>query len=183
MLLDKDQSCVVLIDVQEKLKPFILESDTLVANCQWLLSLSNELAVAKIVSEQYPSGLGPTVETLLSLINPNEGPLKKVHFSCWGDANFQTRVRTLNKKQFVLIGIETHVCVLQTAFQLLQANYTVFVVVDAVSSRKKMDHHFGLKRMKQMGVQLVTSEMVFFEWLRQTGTPEYKRLSATYLKK
>lgn len=181
MLLDKDQSCLVLVDVQEKLKPFVLEADKLVANCQWLLRLTNELGVAKIVSEQYPSGLESTIETLRLLINPDE-TIEKVHFSCWGEENFRKRVHDLNKKQFVLIGIETHVCVLQTAIQLCQADYAVFVVVDAVSCRNEADHHYGLKRMKQAGVQLLTSEMVFFEWIRQAGTPEYKRLSNIYLK-
>ena len=80
------------------------------------------------------------------------------------------------------MGIETHVCVLQTALDLVDADYEVFVAVDAVSSRQELDHRYGLKRMKQAGVELVTAEMVFFEWLEQAGTEEFKALSKRFFK-
>jgi len=180
MLLKQDQSCLLLIDVQEKLAHHVLKANELLARCQWLLGLAKELEVPILISEQYPKGLGPTVAPLQELL-PDTSPIEKVYFSCWRDAGFKQALQTMNKKQLVLIGIEAHVCVLQTALDLLQAGYEVFVVIDAVSSRHEHDYRYGLKRMKQEGVQLVTSEMVFFEWVEKAGTERFKALSKCWL--
>ncbi|OGV50747.1 MAG: hydrolase [Legionellales bacterium RIFCSPHIGHO2_12_FULL_42_9] len=177
MLLRKEDSCLVLIDVQEKLTPYVQSCEKLVARCEWMLRLAVELDVPQLISEQYPSGLGVTVEPLRHFGKA----IDKVHFSCWGSGGFVKQLQQLKKNQIVLIGIETHVCVLQTALQLLEAGYQVFVVVDAVASRHELDHHYGLKRVKQSGGFLVTSEMVFFEWVEKAGTPEFKALSKAYL--
>lgn len=179
MLLEKEKSCLLLVDVQEKLTPLVLHSDALLTRCQWMMSLANNLNVPIVVSEQYPSGLGPTIEPLRALVQ-REPFIEKVHFSCFRAPAFSKHLDALKKNQVVLIGIETHVCVLQTAMDLLNAHYHVFIVVDAVSSRFELDHKYGLKRMKQAGAQLITSEMVFFEWMEKAGTPEFKRLSKTY---
>jgi nicotinamidase-related amidase len=180
MLLKKDNSCLLLIDVQEKLTPLVQKSEALIERCQWLMRLATELQVPQIVSEQYPKGLGITVAPLHEL-SQKDSAIEKVHFSCWQEPRFKERLQPLNKKQLVLIGIETHVCVLQTAMDLIKAEYEVFVVVDAVSSRHELDYKYALKRMKQAGIQLITSEMVFFEWIGQAGTPEFKMLSKRYL--
>lgn len=180
MLLQKDNSCLLLIDVQQKLAPYVLNAEAFVKRCQWLMRLSNDLKVPHIVSEQYPRGLGTTVEPLQQL--SIEKPCEKVHFSCWRNDEFKSRLQALAKKQLILIGIEAHVCVLQTALDLLQADYEVYVVVDAVSSRHEVDYHYGLKRMKQAGAELITAEMVFFEWLEQAGTEQFKQLSNNYVK-
>lgn len=177
MLLSKDDSCLVLIDVQEKLTPHVQNFTPLIERCDWLLKLARELQVATVITEQYPSGLGSTVAPL----NQFGDGLPKIHFSCWRDDHIRQQLQQLNKKQLVLCGIETHVCVLQTALDLCEANYEVFVVVDAVSSRKELDYRYGLKRIKQAGGILVTSEMVFFEWVGQAGTPQFKALSRTFL--
>lgn len=177
MLLDQAQSCLVLVDVQEKLTPHVLSYEILVKRCQWLLNLAKTLQVPTIISEQYPSGLGSTVSELQGFGEA----YSKIHFSCWADEPLRKKLTSLRKKQIVLIGIETHVCVLQTALGLLTADYEVFVVVEAVSSRYALDHQYGLKRMKAAGVQLVTSEMVFFEWVHCAGTPEFKALSKQFL--
>lgn len=177
MLLNREDSCLVLIDVQQKLTPHVQNSESLIARCEWMLRLAVELDVPQVISEQYPSGLGVTVEPLRRFGTA----LDKVHFSCWRDAALAKHVQQLKKKQIVLIGIETHVCVLQTALDLREAGYQVFVVVDAVSSRHELNHRYGLKRIKQSGGFLVTSEMVFFEWVEKAGTPEFKALSKAYL--
>jgi len=181
MLLEKNESCLVLVDVQEKLAPLVLNAEAIIDRCDWLLRLANELKIPCVISEQYPSGLGHTV-TALQHSAKNHPNIEKVYFSCWRDAQFKKHVHELNKKQIVLIGIETHVCVLQTALDLQIAGFEVFVVVDAVSSRHEIDYKFGLKRMKQAGITLVTAEMVFFEWVEKAGTPEFKVLSKSYLK-
>ncbi|STX29307.1 YcaC like amidohydrolase [Legionella beliardensis] len=181
MLIKKDDACLLLIDVQEKLLPLVADSEALIDRCQWLLRLANELEVPCLVSEQYPRGLGHTVKPLLE-VSSQEPPIEKVHFSCYREPNFVQRVKQLGKTQFVLIGIEAHVCVLQTALDLLAEDNDVFIVVDAVSSRKLIDKKYALKRLQQAGAILVTAEMVFFEWLEQAGTPLFKALSNAYLK-
>ncbi|ASQ46123.1 hydrolase [Legionella clemsonensis] len=181
MLLEREQSCVLLIDVQEKLAPHVRESEKLLARCAWIIRLATELKVPLLVSEQYPKGLGSTIEPLKSLVSHAQCS-EKVHFSCCRDPSFVQNLEVLKKKQLVLIGIETHVCVLQTAMELHKAGYEIFVVVDAVSSRAEIDHKYGLKRMKQAGIQLITAEMVFFEWVGQAGTEAFKVLSKTYLR-
>jgi nicotinamidase-related amidase len=180
MLLERDKSCLVLIDVQEKLMPLVQNTDAVLARCQWLMRLAKDLTVPQLASEQYPKGLGLTVEPLRSLVSQEE-LIEKVHFSCFKALEFKQRLEALQKKQMVLIGIETHVCVLQTALDLQEAGYEVYVVVDAVSSRFELDYKFGLKRMKQDGIHLITSEMVFFEWIGQAGTSEFRTFSKAYL--
>lgn len=176
MLLDKQDSCIILIDVQSKLTPFIKDSEKLIKNCQRLLNLANDMHAPHIIMEQYPVGLGSTVQPLKHFSKA----LPKVHFSCWRDNGCQELLLNLNKKQIILIGIESHVCVLQTALDLIVNNYEVFVVVDAISSRNIVDQKYALKRMQQFGVQLITLEMVFFEWIKQAGTVEFKLLSKAF---
>lgn len=181
MLLNREDSGLLLIDVQEKLTPLVKNSDELVKHCEWLINLAQDLKVPVLVSEQYSKGLQATVAPLNRLIK-EKNCFDKVYFSCFRDEKFKEYFKTLPQKQWVLIGIETHVCVMQTALDLKKAGYEIFVVIDAVSSRSEQDHRYGLKRMKQNGVQLVTSEMVFFEWVGKAGTPQFKALSQTYLK-
>lgn len=180
MLLNKDHSCLLLIDVQEKLALKVQKAEDMLQRCQWLLQVANDLNVPCIVSEQYPKGLSHTVASLAQYANPVSS-IEKVHFSCLRNATFQKSFNQLQKKQCVLIGIETHVCVLQTAIDLKTAGFDVFVVIDAVSSRYHQDHKYSLKRMQACGIQLVTSEMVLFEWLEQAGTPQFKTFSKKYL--
>ena len=181
MLLHREKSGFVLVDVQEKLIPYVLNSDPVVMRCEWLIRLAKELGVPLVVSEQYPKGLGTTVEPLRTL-TLNERCVDKVQFSCYREPSFVNHWQTIDRKQVVLAGIETHVCVLQTAMDMNSSGFDVFVVVDAVSSRHELDHKYGLKRMKQVGIHLVTAEMVFFEWVGQAGTPEFKALSQSYLR-
>lgn len=180
MIIDRNTSCLLLVDVQEKLTPFVIHHDALVARCDWLMRLATAMQVPLLVSEQYPQGLGKTVAALQSF-SEVEDCIEKVHFSCFREPMFFQRLQALQKKQLIIAGIETHVCVLQSALELNQAGFEVFVVVDAVSSRSEFDHRFGLKRMKSNGIHLVTSEMVFFEWVRVAGTPEFKALSQRFL--
>ncbi len=180
MLLQKEKSCLVIIDVQEKLAPHVSHVDNLITNCQWLMRLASELDVPVLVTEQYVEGLGPTIEPLRKLM-PGKTDIDKLYFSCSRDHSFQKHWQVLNKKQAILAGIETHVCVLQTALDLRAAGVDVYVVVDAVSSRSDMDHEYGLKRMQQAGVQLLTREMVFFEWIEQAGKPTFKSLSKVFI--
>jgi hypothetical protein len=181
MLLSKEDSGLLVIDAQTILLPHVLNSQQCTDRIYWMMQLAKALDVPTLVTEQYPKGLGTTAPPLndpqLSVKH-----LSKVHFSCAQDATILEQIKSMNKPQWVLVGIETHVCVLQTAIDLISAGYGVYVVVDAVSARKELDQHYGLKRMKQHDVELVTSEMVFFEWVKQAGTSEFKSLSQNFLR-
>lgn len=179
MLLNKEDSVLLLVDVQEKLTPAVLESDAFIARCEWLLKLAIKMGVPILASEQYPKGLGSTIEQLRPYFNSHKC-VEKIHFSCMHEPNYTQRLHEYNKNQLILIGIEAHVCVLQTAIEMKGAGLDVYVVVDAVSSRHAVDLKYGLKRMKQEGIHLVTAEMVFFEWIRRAGTPEFKALSKEF---
>ena len=157
-----------------------MNKEVFTSRCEWLMRLANELEVPILISEQYPSGLGPTIKSLRDLEHGQ--CISKVHFSGYREQAFIDSWQKINKKQVVIAGIETHVCVLQTAFEMHEAGFQVFVVVDAVSSRHEVDHKYGLKRMKHYGIDLVSAEMVFFEWIRKAGTPVFKSLSQRYLR-
>ena len=182
MLLNKKDSILLLVDVQEKLTPAVLDSEAFVLRCEWLLKLANTMGVPILASEQYPKGLGSTLESLQPYVDAKEY-IEKIYFSCMQEPKYTHRLGEYNKNQLILIGIEAHVCVLQTAMEMKGAGFDVYVVVDAVSSRNSLDLKYALKRMKQEGIHLITSEMVFFEWLRQAGIPEFKDLSQKFLRR
>ena len=180
MLLNQNHSALLVIDVQEKLISHIDGGEDVVNNCTWLIELANEVGVPTYISEQYPKGLGPTVPPIKEA--GGQGIyFDKVHFSCGADSQCMEIINQTNRQQWVLAGIETHVCMLQTAIHLRESGKDVYCVVDGTSSRSPDDKEFGLRRMEQAGIQLVTREMVFFEWLHQAGTPEFKRLSKQFL--
>lgn len=181
MLLSKEDAGLLVIDAQTVLLPHVLNTQQCTDRMYWMMQLAKTLGVPTLVTEQYPKGLGPTV---LPLSDPQLSVkhLSKVSFSCAKDATILEQIKSMNKTQWVLVGIETHVCVLQTAIDLVSEGFAVYVVVDAVSARNELDQRYGLKRMKQHEVELVTAEMVFFEWVKQAGTPEFKSLSQTFLR-
>ncbi|MDP7216224.1 MAG: hydrolase [Rhodospirillales bacterium] len=176
MLITADQSCLLIVDVQAKLASAVEECERVIANCAALMQVAARLRVAVLVSEQYPKGLGPTVPELAELA-PAGSLMVKEHFSCMGDAGCAGRIQGLDRPQVVVAGIEAHVCVLQTAFGLLNEDRQVFVVADAVSSRSAQDCRLALDRLRDGGVSIVTTEMVLFEWVGRAGTAEFKKLS------
>lgn len=184
MLLSMQQSCFLLVDVQQKLIPFIHNSEALIKNCHWLMRLSNVLEVPIVVSEQYPQGLGQTVALLKETAQQADALfLEKVAFSCASDEVCLQKIRELNKPHIVIAGIEAHVCVMQTAIQLQQiVDQQVFVVADAISSRDIENVQLARARMRDAGVEIVSREMVLFEWLRQAGTPLFKQVSQDFLR-
>lgn len=180
MLLDAEQSCLLLIDMQTKLLPAIHEQQQLTANCVWLLKLAQECGVPIIATEQYPTGLGPTIAELKAII-PEENFMSKTVFSCAADKNCLAKINLAEKPQIILLGIEAHVCVLQTALELKALNKEVFIISDAISSRNLLDKKLALKRMRAAGIHIVSKEMVFFEWLRDSKHSKFKELSKQFL--
>jgi nicotinamidase-related amidase len=179
MLLNTNDSILLLIDVQEKLAPHVLHKECIIKRCEWLLKLAAKMQVPMLASEQYPKGLGPTIDPLNAYLTRRHC-IEKVYFSCMQEPGIVRLLTEYKKNQVVLCGIEAHVCVLQTALELKMAGFDVFVVVDAVSSRAELDLKYGLKRMKHEGVHLITAEMVFFEWLRHSSRPDFKVLSKEF---
>lgn len=178
MLINKDVSSLFLIDIQVKLTPLVHESTRLIAKCRWLQQLAQALSIPIFLSEQYPAGLGSTIAELQP---ETESIISKTAFSCMQEPAFINQLSNNSRQHCILAGIETHVCILQTALEMREAGLDVYVVVDAVSSRHLLDHQYALKRMQQEKIQLVTTEMVFFEWLRDSAHPDFKILSKQFL--
>ncbi|MBT4932870.1 MAG: hydrolase [Rhodospirillaceae bacterium] len=175
MLIKADRSALLVIDIQDKLAPAMNNIEGVVENTSILMRAASRLKVPQLVSEQYPQGLGATIEPLAEL---GIGEVvAKVTFSCMADADYGPRFKALGRAQAVIVGVEAHVCVLQTAMDLLEQNVQVFVVADATTSRSPDNHSMGLHRLSGAGAEIVTTEMVLFEWLGQAGTPEFKDIS------
>lgn len=176
MLLDRDRSALLVVDVQERLAPAMAESEAVVGRVRLLLEAAGRLGVPAVVSEQYPKGLGGTLEELRPLLEKADVIAKTV-FSCAREPRYLEALRSRDRSQVVICGMETHVCVLQTALDLKGHGFDVHVVADAVGSRRPASRELGLARMRHAGCVIVESEMVVFEWLRAAGTDEFRELS------
>lgn len=177
MLMNAQQSCLLIIDIQERLAPAVMDPDQIIATTDLLIAAARRLEVPVLATEQYPKGLGPTVSDLAGVLR-HEEVVEKTTFSAMAAAPLAARLQETGAKQILVCGMEAHVCVLQTVFDLLAAGYQSFAVIDAISSRRRESHAAAVERMRQAGAQAVTAEMVVFEWLGEAGTPAFKELSA-----
>jgi len=174
-LLDGKRSALLLIDFQERLFPNVYEHQRVLTRIDLLLFAANLMRIPVLVTEQYPKGLGRTIEEIRTAL-PQAQPLEKMDFSCVPAEGFKERLSSLGRDQIVLAGIETHICVAQTALDLASRGETVFVVADATASRRLMDAQIALQRMDRSGLTITTAEAVVFEWLRRAGTEEFKAI-------
>jgi nicotinamidase-related amidase len=172
----REQTAGLVIDIQERLFPYIHEHETMARNAGILIQGLQALQVPIIVTEQYTKGLGPTVQPLRELFNDGT-PLEKLAFSCCDDAGFMGHLDALQKRFIVITGIESHVCVMQTCIDLLEKNYIPVIAEDCVSSRRLNDKVIAIARMRQMGAIITTYESVLFELLRFSGTDEFRAIS------
>jgi len=172
----RDQTAGLVIDIQEKLFPFISGNETLANNAGILVRGLQALNIPIIVTEQYTKGLGPTIQPVRELFT-GVPVMEKLAFSCCDDNPFMEKLTVLDKKFIVITGIEAHVCVLQTTIDLLEKNYIPVVVEDCVSSRKLNDKAMAINRMRRMGAIITTYESVLFELLRFSGSEEFKAIS------
>ncbi len=173
--LNAARSALVVIDIQARLAPATHAPEPVIANAALLMRAAARLDVPILVTEQYPKGLGATVPEIADLA-PADAILSKLHFSCLGDDGFRRRFEALGRPQAVLVGMETHVCVLQTALGLSESGTDCAVVADAVTSRKPADRDAALARLRDAGIAIVTTEMVVFEWLERAGTDAFRDL-------
>ena len=174
-MIERDNTVLVVIDFQDKLLPKIPVADAIIAQTVKLIRFARELSIPILLTEQYRKGLGATDPTIAQEI-PQGAALEKMTFSCLGDAAIAETLGELRRSQLLLTGVETHVCVMQTAIQALENDFHVFVARDAVASRAKSEYKAGLARMRDCGAELVTTEMAMFELLREAGTAEFKKV-------
>jgi len=177
-LLDRVRSQLIVVDVQEKLIPTIAAVEPMIRRVGFVVETARTLGVPITITEQYPKGLGPTEPVLRASCGNAAAVFAKTAFSCLKDEGVAAHLaQHAERKQLVVVGMEAHVCVLQTALDAVAAGYQVFVVGDAISSRAASDVDAAKQRMAASGVTVVCAEMVFFEWLERAGTPEFKQLS------
>jgi nicotinamidase-related amidase len=172
----RDQAAGLVIDIQEKLFPFISGHENLAVNSGILIKGLQALKIPILVTEQYTKGLGSTIQPLQELFDPGSR-LEKLAFSCCDDPTIMDQLNSLEKRFIIITGIEAHVCVLQTVTDLLERNLVPVVVEDCVSSRRLNDKNMAIIRMRRMGAIISTYESVLFELLRFSGTEEFKAIS------
>ena len=175
-MLTTDNSVLLIIDVQEKLFRAIHQKEQLADNLQRLIKGIKVLEIPILITEQYPQGLGPTIPEIAQLL-PDNRPLPKVCFSCCGDAAFLQAFKKLNRKQVLVAGIESHICVYQTAADLIVADYEVYAVSDTISSRTGQNREVGLKIMTQLGAKIASTEAALFELLKVAKGDKFKAIS------
>ena len=155
--------------------PAIHERERVLLNALRLVKGAGILNLPVLATEQYPKGIGRTVSELAGAI-PGFAPLEKTAFSCCGAKNFISSLASKNVRDVVLCGIEAHVCVCQTALDLLDQGFGVFVVADAISSRTAENLQSGIARMRDSGAAIVSTEMILFELLEEAGTEQFKKI-------
>lgn len=181
MLMQRNRSQLIVIDVQEKLAPHIEGGEQVVADCTRLVRYASRVGVPVTLTEHYPKGLGPTVARLREAAGNETPRLEKIVFSCWKDTAIRARIESLavnGRDQVIVAGTETHVCVGQTVLDLVDGGLDVFLVADAVGSRQTRVRDIAIERMRDAGVTIVAQEMVAFEWLERGDAPEVRDVLA-----
>jgi nicotinamidase-related amidase len=173
--LDRTTAAVLVVDVQERLVPAMWNFAPVEKYCRALVLAAREFGMPVIATEQYPQGLGVTIGALRETLP--SAPLVKMHFSCAADPEVARTLAATGRRQVVLVGIESHVCVLQTVRDLLGKGYEALVCADAVTSRFEDHRRIALEQMRDMGATITSVETVIFDLLQVCGTPEFKRVS------
>ncbi len=176
MRIQKKESAGLVIDIQERLFPHMDHSELLLANTVKLLKGLEVLGVPVLLTEQYPEGLGHTLEEIRTLCGSAE-PLTKMAFSCCDEPAFLSALEHSARRTVIICGIEAHVCVLQTVIDLLENGYVPVVAADCISSRKTGDREIAVERMRTEGAIVTTMESILFELARVSGTDPFRALS------
>ena len=180
--IEPEHCALIVVDIQQKLLPPIFNKELLVKNSQILVRLAKILSIPIMMTTQYSKGLGPTVPEVASLL-PELQAIDKLEFGCFGSHVFRAGLKALpgSRNTLLLCGMETHICVMQTALGALNDGYLVHVASDAVSSRAEWNWRIGLDRMRAAGAVISSTEMMMYELLRCSGTAQFKEL-LPYLK-
>jgi nicotinamidase-related amidase len=172
-MLSRASALLVIIDIQENLYKAMLDKENFLVNALKIIKGANVFSLPIIVTEQIPEKLGTTLPAITQALKNSE-TISKDSFSCWGNNHFQERIKALGRRDIIILGIESHVCVYQTAIDLLDNGYNVHVAVDAVSSRTKENCAIGIEAMKSAGAHITSAEMLIFELLRSAGDAKFK---------
>ena len=175
-ILNIEDSIVMIIDVQEKLLNAVFNKPSLEKKATTLANTAKILGIPVIVTEQYPKGLGATVETLREALPENTQYFEKTAFSALENNDVLEALKNSGKKQVVIFGIETHICVSQTTNALIEEGFEVSVIRDACGSRSELEYSAGLERMKDNGAHVLTTEIALFEWLKGAKHPKFKEV-------
>ena len=175
-LLKPQTTALLVVDIQERILPVINNHQKVVDNTLKLIKGFKVLGLPIYYTEQYPKGLGPTVQSLVDELGDIK-PFDKMSFSCSGAGDLFVQLRSKNLLQVVACGIEAHVCVQQTVFDLVENGFQINLAADAVSSRKDIDYSVALDRMRRHGIEVSTTESILFELLNICGTPQFKEIS------
>lgn len=176
-ILRREETALLIIDIQERIFKVMLNSESLIQNAVKLIEGFKILGSPIFVTEQYPKGLGETESRIKSALSGDLVPIQKMSFSCSGAEDLFERLKNQTIKQVVVAGIESHVCVEQTALDLLENGFQVNLAADACSSRKEIDYNIALSRMRHAGIIVTTTESILFELLNVCGTDEFKQIS------
>lgn len=173
--LSSENSLVLIIDIQERLVAS-LDKDIVVSKAVKVASAAKALSIPILVTEQYPKGLGNTVPQLKSALPADTEIIEKISFNALLEEGMLERIKSYNKKQIVIFGIETHICVHQTAAALLEEGFEVYVIKDACASRNKYEFKQGIDIMQQNGAKISCVEIALFEWLKTARNPKFKEI-------
>lgn len=177
MKIRKEEAAAIIIDIQDRLWPHMFEHTELDKNVSRLITGLRILNIPVMVTQQYTKGLGPTISSLSQALGVFQ-PIEKLSFSCCGSPEFCREVERLRKRFLIIAGIESHVCVLQTALDLIGRDYVPVMVEDCISSRKKNDKVMAVERMRSEGMIITTYETILFELLEKAGTETFKKISS-----
>jgi len=179
LLLSRDTAALCVIDIQERLAAAMAEREAVIAGARQMILAARPLGLPIVVTEQYPSGIGPTEPEIVNALGDHYQPLEKLHFSCCNEPAFAARLGELKeagRMQVILCGMEAHVCLLQTGLDLLDAGFQVHVLADVVCSRNAEHKRLSLEQMRQAGAVVTCVESAAYQMLGRAGTPEFKEL-------
>jgi len=174
--LTKEDTVLVVVDIQERLAAVMSERQKVIGNSLHLIEAAKVLHFPVLLTEQYPKGLGPTVPEIKEVLSLYE-PIEKLMFGCCGEPMFMEAIASTRKSRVILCGMETHVCVLQTCLGLIKEGYIVHVVQDAICSRAKENYSIGVEFMRDVGAVITGTETVLFQLLERAGTEEFRTIS------
>lgn len=172
-ILTKEDTVLVVVDVQEKLLPYVADKDEVTKNLQMLIKFSYIMGMPLVLTEHYPKGLGRTVPEIKEVLKEYK-PIEKVIFSCFGSEEFKLRLKELGAKTLMLMGIESHICIEQTALDAINSGYKVHVISDAIASRTLRNLEIGIEKMRQFGAVISSTEMAMYEIMERADTKEFK---------
>lgn len=175
--MDIDNSVLVVVDIQGKLAELMFDSERLFGNVERAVHFCQVLKVPILWTEQAPDKIGMTIERIAALM-PAIKPIHKRSFSCWGNDEFRRQLQSFGRRQILLVGIEAHVCLFQTAVDLHRHGYEVYVPADAISSKTQGNRDLAIERMRQEGVIITTTEMAACEFLKTADQPHFKEVMA-----